>query len=456
MHCATEDGAYRDCAKEAQSSAPLSYQCHIVICNYCFRWAPPGLAPQASTSAPAAAAASTSRHPSLSSQAADSNNWQTVKTAGSKAKGRGQGASREAALGSRAAPAYASSSPLDFQEPWRDEPGSSGHQAGNKGSSRQRQQQHNQKPVAMAAVSEDELPDDWEEAASAADAADEGAEEGATDSVPAQEVEAKLAVAGGPENGPASADENGEYVPAAPEQPEAAAEGESDDAAAAAKESDYAAQQAQGPAPHQCIENKPASGTGEGFRLQSAAQEDSHAVSEAGTDKASHLCLQSQLANAPETPGFSESSDEVPAMASQVTGTDLAAECANGVSEAPRHSAEAHLSSDGPLGAVPEQMGQGEQRAAALDCMMKDHPVQSTSDDFADSPHHLLEDIVWKPDTEGRTVPECGQGELDHHSEKEVLDTVDGAARCEREIQVLISVSEGCAVDLCQLNIKVL
>ena len=133
------------------------------------RWGPSGLAPQAApTSSTPAAAASSSRHSSSSSQAPASSDWQTVKTSSTKPKGRRPGPSQANAR----APAYASASPLDFQEPWRDDAGSSDDHAAESVNQRRPPKQ---RPIVMPAVTE-ELPEDWEEAASATDAADEGAE----------------------------------------------------------------------------------------------------------------------------------------------------------------------------------------------------------------------------------------------------------------------------------------
>lgn len=129
---------------------------------------------QAPPAKPAPAnATSSSRQPSSSSQAAESSDWQTVKTSGSRAKGRGQ---LSAQAGPRDTPAYASASPLDFQEPWRDEPESSRSSSQHSHSVGSRQQQQRQRHAVVPAVSEDELPEDWEEAAAgmaeAADAVD--------------------------------------------------------------------------------------------------------------------------------------------------------------------------------------------------------------------------------------------------------------------------------------------
>ena len=133
------------------------------------RWGPSGLAPQAApTSSTPAAAASSSRHSSSSSQAPASSDWQTVKTSSTKPKGRRPGPSQANAP----APAYASASPLDFQEPWRDDAGSSDDHAAESVNQRRPPKQ---RPNVMPAVTE-ELPEDWEEAASATDAADKGAE----------------------------------------------------------------------------------------------------------------------------------------------------------------------------------------------------------------------------------------------------------------------------------------
>ena len=155
-----------------------------------FRWAPSGPSSQATTAGSTpATAASSSRHPSSSSKAAETSEWQTVKTSGPRPKGRRPGAEQADGPGPGATPGYASASPLDFQEPWRDDAGPSDDHSGP-APARQRPQQ---RPVVMPAVSEDELPEDWEEAASAADSAEKD-EAAALAAVPADEVgEAALA-----------------------------------------------------------------------------------------------------------------------------------------------------------------------------------------------------------------------------------------------------------------------
>lgn len=90
-----------------------------------------------------------------------------MKTSSAKPKGRRSGLSQANAP----APAYASASPLDFQEPWRDDAGSSDAHAAE---SVHQRQPAKQRPVVMPVVTE-ELPEDWEEAASASDAAGDGA-----------------------------------------------------------------------------------------------------------------------------------------------------------------------------------------------------------------------------------------------------------------------------------------
>lgn len=92
---------------------------------------------------------------------------------GARAKGRGQLAGPPKGPSNRAAAAYASASPLDFQEPWRDEPEPSSQNRQH--SDRQQQQWQTVAP----AVSEDELPEDWEEAASVVQSSDGGWEEAA-------------------------------------------------------------------------------------------------------------------------------------------------------------------------------------------------------------------------------------------------------------------------------------
>ena len=148
--------------------------------SFLLRWAAPGLLPQPSTSqAPPAKSAPvsstpSSRHLSSSSQAAESSDWQTVKTSGSRAKGRGQSS---ASAGPRDTPAYASASPLDFQEPWRDEPESSGSSNQLPQVVGSREQRQRPRQAMMPEVAEDELPEDWEEAAAAADSAGEAGAE---------------------------------------------------------------------------------------------------------------------------------------------------------------------------------------------------------------------------------------------------------------------------------------
>ena len=141
------------------------------------------MASQSSTSqaAPAkpvsAAAASSSRQATSSSHAGSSGScdWQTVKTSGARAKGRGQSAGPPNGPCARAASAYASASPLDFQEPWRDEPEPSSQ---NRRSFNTDLQQKPRQTVAPT-VSDNELPEDWEEAASAVESSDESLGEAA-------------------------------------------------------------------------------------------------------------------------------------------------------------------------------------------------------------------------------------------------------------------------------------
>lgn len=98
-----------------------------------------------------------------------------MKTSGSRAKGRGPPAGPPDGPSTRAASAYASASPLDFQEPWRDEPEPNSQNRHSVNTNLQ--QKHRQ--VVAPAVSEDELPEDWEEAASAVESSDGGWEEAA-------------------------------------------------------------------------------------------------------------------------------------------------------------------------------------------------------------------------------------------------------------------------------------
>ena len=94
-----------------------------------------------------------------------------MKTSGARAKGRGQPAGPPSSHSARAVSAYASASPLDFQEPWRDEPEPSSQNR------RSVNLQQKQMQTVGPAVSEDELPEDWEEAASAVESSDEGLKE---------------------------------------------------------------------------------------------------------------------------------------------------------------------------------------------------------------------------------------------------------------------------------------
>ena len=141
------------------------------------RWAPAGLASQSSTSQSAppkpvsGAVASSSGQPA-SSATPSSSEWQTVKTSGARAKGRGHPGGPPKDPSNRAAAAYASASPLDFQEPWRDEPEPSSQSRHSIKSHRQQQQRQ----AVAPAVSKDELPEDWEEAASAAQSSEGGRE----------------------------------------------------------------------------------------------------------------------------------------------------------------------------------------------------------------------------------------------------------------------------------------
>ena len=153
----------------------------------------PAAAQAASAKAVPVNAATSSRQPISSSQASESSDWQTVKTSSSRSKGRVQHTGTGNGPAARATPAYASASPLDFQEPWRDEPelsGSSRDPTRHAGSIQQRQRQ-----AVMPVVSEDEMPEDWEEAAVAADSADENIAEAAAAAGAADEGAAEAAPA---------------------------------------------------------------------------------------------------------------------------------------------------------------------------------------------------------------------------------------------------------------------
>lgn len=130
---------------------------------------------QAAPAKPISGAVASSSGQPASSATSNSSGWQTVKTSGARAKGRGQPAGPPKGPSTRAASGYASASPLDFQEPWRDEPEPSSQTRHSVNTDRQQQQWQ---PVAPA-VSEDELPEDWEEAASAAQSSDGGWEHAA-------------------------------------------------------------------------------------------------------------------------------------------------------------------------------------------------------------------------------------------------------------------------------------
>lgn len=111
-----------------------------------------------------------------------------MKTSGSRAKGRGPPAGPSNGPSTRAASACASASPLDFQEPWKDEP----EQNTQNRHSSDTNLQHKQRQTVAPAVSEDELPEDWEEAASAIESSDGGLEEAAA---PAEAVPEAAAAA---------------------------------------------------------------------------------------------------------------------------------------------------------------------------------------------------------------------------------------------------------------------
>lgn len=93
-----------------------------------------------------------------------------MKTSGTRAKGSRQAAASLTAPGTRAVPAYASANPLDFQEPWQDEVGASSQPRASIATD----QQHRQ--TVAPVLSEGDLPEDWEEAATIDEVSDQGSQ----------------------------------------------------------------------------------------------------------------------------------------------------------------------------------------------------------------------------------------------------------------------------------------
>ena len=115
-----------------------------------------------------------------------------MKTSGARAKGRGQSAGPANGPSARAATAYASASPLDFQEPWRDEPEPSSQNRHTVNVNLQQKQRQDVAPVVLGS----DLPEDWEEAASAVGSSDSGLEEAVlapAEAAPAEAAPAKAA-----------------------------------------------------------------------------------------------------------------------------------------------------------------------------------------------------------------------------------------------------------------------
>ena len=96
-----------------------------------------------------------------------------MKTSGSRAKSSRQPAGSLNGPGTRATPAYASASPLEFQEPWQDEVAPSSRPTGSANTDLQ----HREKQSVAPVLSEDDLPENWEEAATADEASDQGLQE---------------------------------------------------------------------------------------------------------------------------------------------------------------------------------------------------------------------------------------------------------------------------------------
>jgi len=373
------------------------------------RWGPSGLAPHAATaSSTPAIAASSSRHPFSSSQAPESSDWQTVKTSSTRPKGRRLGPSHANAP----APAYASASPLDFQEPWKDDAGSSDDHSAESVNQRRPPKQH---PVVMPAVTE-ELPEDWEEAASAADAADEGAEaateaaavtKGVNHAAPlaaAQSDEAIASAAPTHASGQqpvstleanVSSKQHGAAVPAADDAGAAAEEVEPGfDAAADEAGLDASAKGAVG------HDDQAAQGTegnvafGErdtGPRVAAAGDKD-----EAAAGVEPHVPSSAEAAVSVQV----EEAQPGSISASQQGHKEVLAEG----HESDDYLPEQQLQSDsgnGVASTVRGEMGQGEQRAVALD---GEPVVLASQSDAGSSLHELCEEIAWMQDSIANTV----------------------------------------------------
>ncbi|KAL0033761.1 hypothetical protein WJX77_004297 [Trebouxia sp. C0004] len=376
-------------------------------------WGPSGLAPQAApASSTPAAAASSSRHSSSSSQAPESSDWQTVKTSGTKPKGRRPGPSQANAP----APAYASASPLDFQEPWRDDAGSSDDHSADSANQR-RLPKH--RSVVMPVVTE-ELPEDWEEAASATDAAEEGAE--AATEAAAVTKGLDHAAPGATAQSDASAaptDALGQQpVPtveanASSEQQHGAAVSVADDAGAAAEQakpgSDTAADEAGlrssvgGAAKHdgraaEGTEGNVAFGEGDtGLHVDAAGDKHETAV---GTEVQPPV---SNLAEATVSVQVGAAQPESISASLQGRKEDLA-----GGHESDDYLPGQQLQSDSGNGVASTfqgEMAQGEQRAVALHDVLDGEPVGSCIQSNAgSSPRDVGEEIVWMQDSIANTV----------------------------------------------------
>lgn len=111
---------------------------------------------------------------------------------GSRAKSSRQAAGSLNGPGPRAVPAYASASPLDFQEPWQDEAAPNSHPRGSADTDLQRRERQGVAPV----LSVDELPEDWEESAPADEASDEGLQKAESASEHAEPGEGECASPG--------------------------------------------------------------------------------------------------------------------------------------------------------------------------------------------------------------------------------------------------------------------
>ena len=396
---------------------------HVVL-----RWGPAGLAPQALASSTPAVGASSSRHPSSSSQAPESSDWQTVKTSSTKPKGRRPGLSQANAP----APAYASASPLDFQEPWRDDAGSSDDHSAESVSQRRPPKQ---RPVMLPVVTE-ELPEDWEEAASAADAADEGAEaaveaaavtkgvDHAAPMAPAQSDEAKASAAPMDASGQqpvftleasVSSKQFGAAVPAADDAGAAAEQAEPGAVAAAdeaglrssageaAEHDDQAAEGTQGSVPSG--ERNTVAAAGDKDEAAAAADKDEAAAGDKGEadDGAGVQPHVPNLAEATVSVQVKEAQPESISASQQGHQEDLAErhqsdDCLPGQQlQSGRDNGVASTDQGG--------MGQGEQRAVALDEVMDGEPDGAiVRSDAGSSPHSVGEEIVWMQDSIANTV----------------------------------------------------